>query len=150
MKWIAAGILTGVLLGPCPVFAVATDSNAQRNDILNVEMPTTEEHSRPLFDFILDPQGLLYLTGAKRYDGGNVEEGATLFFHNREGQYDFSGSSGRLTITNRGKRPVTVSVSVTGFTRSPSMRMRNLRKGNAALIWMRQKGVGILKSMPSG
>lgn len=50
------------------------------------------------FDFLLDPGGLVAETGAARYGGGSVEEGATLLFHNREGAYTFSKDSDKLTI----------------------------------------------------
>lgn len=82
-------------------------------EVISVELPIlTEEEGSP-FDFVLDPYGLLYRTGAVKYGGGSVEEGATLLFQNRDGEYDFSGSSDFLTVINPGERPVSVTVTAT-------------------------------------
>lgn len=117
-KWIAVSILAWASTNAFPVFAVEADTTTQKNDILNVEMPIIEEGGKSPFDFILDPQGLLCQTGAERYGGGSVEEGATVLFCNKEGQYDFSKTSDWLTVTNKGVEPVTVtvSVSITGLS----------------------------------
>lgn len=80
-------------------------------DIVNVVLPTVSERENSPFNFILDPQGLIYETGAIRYGGGVVEEGATLLFRNSEGAYDFSRASDMLTVTNQSNVPVAVSVS---------------------------------------
>ena len=87
------------------------------DDIVSVSLPVTGESGTSVFDFILDPQGLLYETDAVRYGGGRVEEGATLLFHNEEGEYDFSKRSDWLTVTNRSTVPVrvTVTAQVTDF-----------------------------------
>ncbi|MEY8394159.1 hypothetical protein AALB64_04920 [Lachnospiraceae bacterium 45-P1] len=50
------------------------------------------------FDFFLDPCGLIEGTEAMRYGEGRVEEGATLLFYNRNGEYDFSKESDKLTV----------------------------------------------------
>ena len=64
------------------------------------------------FDFYIDPQGLLYDTGAVRHGGGVVEEGAYLLFHNHDdGEYDFSGRSDRLKVTNRSTVPVNITIT---------------------------------------
>lgn len=110
IKWLIADVMLGVLAGSFMVFA-AEDSGGRREDVWNVELPVVEEQEESVLDFILDPQGLVYETGAARYDGGSVEEGATLLFHNREGQYDFSRTSDKLVITNKSIEPVTVTIS---------------------------------------
>lgn len=80
-------------------------------DIVSVGIPVIAEGEKSPFDFILDPQGLLYTTNAMRYGGGTVEEGATLLFHNSSGGYDFSRYSDKLTVTNESTVPVTVTIS---------------------------------------
>lgn len=50
-------------------------------DVVSVGIPVVPEGEKSPFDFILDPQGLIYETDAMRYGGGTVEEGATLLFH---------------------------------------------------------------------
>lgn len=80
-------------------------------DVINTILPTVSEGEKSPFDFILDPQGLIYETDAMRYGGGVVEEGATLLFCNQEGDYDFSRYSDQLTVKNQGIAPVSVTVS---------------------------------------
>lgn len=81
------------------------------NDIVSVEIPVVTETEKSPFDFILDPQGLLYETNAMLYGGGAVEKDATLLFHNSTGSYNFSRWSDCLTVTNRSTVPVTVTIS---------------------------------------
>lgn len=130
MKGTAAIIAIGVLCNPLAASATVS-SNMPGENILNVEMPAVEEDGNSLFDFILDPQELLYRTGAARYDGGSVEEGATLLFRNREGQYDFSGSSDRLAIANKSRIPVRVTISayITGLGETSVCRDRDFAEG---------------------
>ncbi len=61
------------------------------------------------FDFFLDPCGLIEGTEAMRYGEGRVEEGATLLFYNRNGEYDFSKESDKLTVLTL--EPVEITVS---------------------------------------
>lgn len=84
---------------------------ADDGNLLSVELPIPEEGEISPFDFVLDPYGLLYRTGAEKYGGGSVEEGATLLFRNREGEYAFSRCSDYLTVVNQGEQPVVVTVS---------------------------------------
>lgn len=81
------------------------------NDVVSVEIPVVTKNEKSPFDFILDPQGLLYETNAMSYGGGAVEKGASLLFHNSTGAYNFSRWSDCLTVTNRSTVPVTVTVS---------------------------------------
>ena len=105
-----------------PIKAFATESitlpvQVVGEDVVSISLPVVSESETSVFDFILDPQGLLYETDAVRYGGGRVEEGATLLFHNEEGEYDFSKRSDWLTVTNRSTVPVrvTVTAQVTDF-----------------------------------
>ena len=81
------------------------------DDVVSISLPVISESETSVFDFILDPQGLLYSTDAARYGGGRVEEGATLLFHNKEGEYDFSRYSDWMTITNQSTVPVLVTIT---------------------------------------
>ena len=81
-----------------------------KEEIISVDLPTVGDESP--FDFYIDPQGLLYDTGAVRHGGGVVEEGAYLLFHNHDdGEYDFSGRSDRLKVTNRSTVPVNIKIT---------------------------------------
>ena len=81
-----------------------------KEEIISVDLPTVGDESP--FDFYIDPQGLLYVTGAVRHGGGVVEEGAYLLFHiHDDGDYDFSGRSDRLKVTNRSTVPVNITIT---------------------------------------
>lgn len=81
-------------------------------EVVAVDLPTVNEDEESPFDFFIDPQGLLYSTGAAAHGGGTVEDDAHLLFHNRNGEdYDFSRSSDRLSVTNRGTVPVIVTIT---------------------------------------
>lgn len=106
-----------------PVLSTATNANANPQNpkvrscempdknVISVELPDNINGENSPFNFILDPYRLLEQTDAMRYGIGSVEEGATLLFHNSVGEYDFSRFSDRLTVTNRGDTPITVTVS---------------------------------------
>ena len=66
-----------------------------------------------IFDFILDPQELIYKTNASAYDGQTFEEGATLFFKRSDGEVleNYSSTSDAVTITNMGSTPIDVSIT---------------------------------------
>lgn len=94
LRWTSAAIsmamlLTFFLRGLAKEDSIQTDS-VSGGDIVNVVLPTVTAGETSPLDFLLDPQGLLYETGAMRYGGGVVEEGATLLFRNSGGSYDFS------------------------------------------------------------
>lgn len=100
----------------CPIRAFAVESvtlpvQVLGDDVVSINLPVVSESETSVFDFIMDPQGLLYETDAVRYGGGRVEEGATLLFYNKEGEYDFSGHSDWLTVTNRSTVAVRVTVA---------------------------------------
>ena len=117
---IAASFLAVSSIYPIKAFAVESITlpvQVMDDDVVSISIPVTGESEASVFDFILDPQGLLYKTDAVRYGGGRVEEGATLLFHNEEGEYDFSKRSDWLTVTNRSTVPVrvTVTAQITDF-----------------------------------
>ena len=86
------------------VFRTITETS-----VISVKYPLAAETGGSPFDFFLDPCGLLDGTEAMRYGEGCVEEGATLLFHNRDGEYDFSKESDKLTVLAR--EPVEITVS---------------------------------------
>lgn len=117
---IAAATLAVFLLYPARAFAIESITlpvQAIEDDVVSISLPVISESETSVFDFIMDPQELLYMTDAARYGGGRVEEGATLLFYNKEGEYDFSKHSDWLTVTNRSTVPVqlTVTAQVTDF-----------------------------------
>ena len=88
--------------------AIQVDNDVHPTDVINVQLPLLGQTSP--FDFLIDPQNLLYATDAAKYGGGKVEEGAGLLFRNTEGEYMFSSKSDRLTIVNRSNVPVRLSI----------------------------------------
>jgi hypothetical protein len=57
--------------------------------------------------------GLVFLTNAAKYGGGNVQESATILFRNTDSEYLFSDTSDYLTFRNKGNVPVKVTVKAT-------------------------------------
>ena len=109
-----AAVFTVFSIYPIQAFAIESITlpvEVVNDDIVSISLPVISESEISVFDFILDPQGLLYETDAVRYGGGRVEEGATLLFYNKEGEYDFSKHSDWLTVTNRSTVPVQVTVT---------------------------------------
>lgn len=117
LRWtsiLAAAALAVFSLYPARVFAVESimlPTQVVGNDVVSMSLPIVSDSETSVFDFILDPQGLLYSTDAVRYGGGTVEEGATLLFYNKEGDYNFSHHSDWLTVTNRSTVPVRVTIT---------------------------------------
>lgn len=83
---------------------------AETGDKVRVILPTD---AVGIFDFILDPQELIYKTNASAYEGKLFEEGATLFFKRTEGEalVDYSSTSDAVTITNKGEAPIDVVIT---------------------------------------
>ncbi len=88
--------------------AIEVDNDVHPADVINVQLPIIGNESP--FDFLIDPQNLIYLTDAARYGGGKVEEGANILFKNTQGDYAFSSKSDELVITNRSNIPVRLSI----------------------------------------
>lgn len=111
---IAVAVFAVFSIYPASVFAiegVTLPLQVVGDDVVSVSLPVVSDSEDSVFDFVLDPEGLVYVTNAVRYGGGTVEEGATLLFHNREGEYDFSKHSDWLTVTNRSTVPIQVTVT---------------------------------------
>ena len=80
-------------------------------DIYQVILPT---ETKGIFDFIVDPQGLINKTDAVAYDGKKFEENSTVFFKRSDGETedDYSSTSDSVTITNKSSIAVDVSLQV--------------------------------------
>ncbi len=80
-------------------------------DVCQVVMPANTEG---IFDFILDPQGLINETDGAMYKGKKFEKDCTVFFRRRDGKVkeDYSRKSDSVTITNKSTMPVEVSLEV--------------------------------------
>jgi len=115
-------ILLSVVLGMSvlPIRTAAMSGNTEgtgevvlptnSENVVSVVLPTVSTESP--FDFLIDPENLIYKTGASKYGGGIVEENANLLFHNRQTEgIDFSRSSDLLSVTNKSSVPVDVTIS---------------------------------------
>ncbi len=89
------------------------DTREQTDAMLCIELPPEYETGHSPFDFILDPQGVINATGAARYGGRSFEEGATLYFENTKGDYNFSSKSDWLDIINKGTETVRITIRAT-------------------------------------
>ncbi|MEE3472631.1 MAG: hypothetical protein VZR24_18460 [Butyrivibrio hungatei] len=110
------GICTAIMLLAGSVDALAVDTvtlplEVYGKDVVSVALPAISEDGESPFDFIIDPQGLIFATDAAKYGGGKVEENATILFRNHDGEYDFSRRSDSLTVKNRSNVPVIVTIT---------------------------------------
>lgn len=82
-----------------------------KTDIYQVILPTETEG---IFDFILDPQGLINKTGGAAYGGKKFETGSTVFFERKDGETeeDYNSKSDFVTITNKSSIAVDISLHV--------------------------------------
>jgi len=115
---------TALLTGICTAFMLLAGSVDVRavdtvtlplevygKDVVSVELPAIGNEGESPFDFIIDPQGLIFATDAAKYGGGKVEENATILFRNHDGECDFSRRSDPLTVKNRSNVPVVVTIT---------------------------------------
>lgn len=113
-RW--AAIMVTVVLLVCHLRLFAVESvilplEMESEDLISVDLPTIMEGEKSPLDFVLDPLGLLYETGAAHLGGGVVEEGATILFQNKEGEYNFSRYSDQLAVTNRSAVPILLTIT---------------------------------------
>lgn len=82
-----------------------------KTDIYQVILPTD---TKGIFDFILDPQGLINKTDGAAYGGKKFETGSTVFFERTDGEteVDYSNKSDFVSITNKSSMAVDVSLKV--------------------------------------
>lgn len=87
-------------------------------DVFKVILPTIPEDDTT-FDYILDPQGLIELTDAKKYGGTDevaFEHDKTLYFktsRTEDGRPVYNNVSNALTVTNMSSREVKITVKAT-------------------------------------
>ena len=109
-------VLAIMLLLSLPIYATGDNEEPETftvvvNDIFSVALPVISRNCT-VFDFIMDPQGMIEKTDAARYAEGINFRWNTLYFANlnEDGTIEgYSGMSDPLTITNRS----TMSVEVT-------------------------------------
>lgn len=87
------------------------ESPENKEPVVSVIFPSLPEDGESPLDFFIDPEQLIYLTDAAAYGGGRVDAGATLLFHNHDGDYDFSRYSDRFEVLNQSEVPVVVTVT---------------------------------------
>lgn len=86
------------------------EGNVKEN-IYQVVLPTV---ANEVFDFIIDPQGLINKTDGAAYKDKTFSEDSTLFFKRADGKVkeDYSNTSDEITITNMSSVAVKVSVDI--------------------------------------
>ena len=99
--------------------AVVANTGAVPSDVIEIEMPTERTG---MFDFIIDPNGVIAMSGASLYKkqyGSDVTFGdGKLFFQNVTTSEDgsrhisYSKRSDALIVTNRSNVPLDVTVSL--------------------------------------
>ncbi len=121
MKRVLACLMfVGLIMTSFPVMTNAMDGSTEgvgevvlptnSENVVSVILPTVSAESP--FDFLIDPERLVYKTGASKYGGGVVEEDANILFHNRLAEgVDFSRNSDLLSVTNKSSVPVDVKIS---------------------------------------
>lgn len=82
-----------------------------KTDIYQVILPT---NTKGIFDFILDPQGLINKTNGAAYEGKKFEADSTVFFERNDDEVeeDYSNKSDFVTITNKSSMAVDISLHV--------------------------------------
>ncbi len=92
------------------------------SNVFKVSIPVTSVSNSDL-EFVLDPQGLIAKTGAKRYDwaDGTYDKGATLFFiseNKTTAVTKYGASSNALSVNNLSSVSVDVALSVNVINRN--------------------------------
>ena len=77
----------------------------------NIILPTQPAETTTMYDFILDPQGLIAATSATKYSGATFEADKYLFFKNLDGNY--TDASDALTAYNLSTEDVKLTVTGT-------------------------------------
>lgn len=103
--------VTAESLGQGSEIGIGEVEGSVKTDVYQVVLPT---NTKGIFDFILDPQGLINKTDGAAYDGKKFEAGSTVFFERKDGEAeaDYSNKSDFVTITNKSSIAVDVSLHV--------------------------------------
>lgn len=110
-KYIGLALAVLMMLPSLQAEASEKEKEEINTSIYQVDMPANTEG---IFDFILDPQGLIDKTDAAAYGGKKFEAGSTVFFRRTEGEpkEDYSSASDHVTIVNKSSIPVKVALSI--------------------------------------
>ena len=82
----------------------------ENEETINIKLPDLTESGSSPFDFIMDPYGMINSTNAAKYGGKNFEEGATFYFENTDGYYDYSHHSDWLKVVSRSSVSIKVNI----------------------------------------
>lgn len=106
-----SNVVSAENLGQGSVTGVGEVEGSVKTDVYQVILPTD---TQGIFDFILDPQGLINKTDGAAYDGKKFEANSTVFFRrsNEKEEVDYSNKSDFVTITNKSSIAVDVSLHV--------------------------------------
>lgn len=111
LKYVAAAALIFAVSIPVRADSVSKVQVPLNEEIYSVLFPVINEEGPSPFDFIIDPQNMLFKMGTSAYGGGTVEEGANILFYNHDGEYGFSSHSDGLKVYNRSTVPVAITIS---------------------------------------
>lgn len=118
-KHLLAGALAAVMVLGSSVVAMADEGSTtgqgsldivKESDIFNVVLPVVEEEGS-VFDYILDPTGVIAATNADKYSNANFEADQTLYFAVTSDDNDYAHKSDTLTATNKSTMDVEISVT---------------------------------------
>lgn len=144
-KHLIAGAMAAVMVLSSSVVALADSGSTtgqgsldivSESDVFKVELPVNVEG---VFDYILDPTGVIDATNADKYAGATFEDGQTLYFASTvSGGDDYSHVSDTLTATNKSTMDVEISVTasvteVAGVTMVADAAAASVSGGDAKL-----------------
>lgn len=110
-KHLAFTMAVLMMLPSLPVSASGDEMEDVNTNVYQVDLPMNTDG---IFDFILDPQGLINKTDAAAYNGKKFEKDSTVFFKRTDGKAkeDYSSASDHVTIVNKSSMPVNVSLNI--------------------------------------
>lgn len=122
-KFLAVSLIASMVMGSSAV-AFAADQRDEasgtgnveyvaKGDVFNVVFPTVPEDST-MFDYIVDPDGLIAKTSADKYGNKTFEAGQTLYFArstDSNATTDYTHDSDELTVTNKSTQAINLVVN---------------------------------------
>ena len=99
-KHLAFTMAVLMMLPSLPVSASGDEMEDVNTNVYQVDLPMNTDG---IFDFILDPQGLINKTDAAAYNGKKFEKDSTVFFKRTDGKAkeDYSSEIGRASCRER-------------------------------------------------
>lgn len=84
-----------------------------KKDVFKVVLPTLDESNATIFDYKMDPQGLIKATDGAKYTDTEFADGASVYFQNADAdsKKQYSATSEKLTITNKSTMAVNVTLT---------------------------------------